>query len=105
MASYLMGPAIGVGIGYVLEAKGLNIISATIAGAIGAGTFSINNGNVSINVGNPISAYVAVIVAVELVKIIQEKTPLDILLVPFTAILSAGFLNLLVLILQCLLTG
>ena len=49
MASYLMGPAIGVGIGYVLEAKGLNIISATIAGAIGAGTFSINNGNVSIN--------------------------------------------------------
>ena len=93
MASYLMGPAIGVGIGYVLEAKGLNIISATIAGAIGAGTFSINNGNVSINVGNPISAYVAVIVAVELVKIIQEKTPLDILLVPFTAILSAGIIT------------
>lgn len=93
IAGYLMGPAIGVGIGYVLEAKGLNIISAVIAGAIGAGTFSLHNGNVEVAVGNPISAYIAVIVAVELVKLVQEKTPLDILLVPLTAILSAGLVT------------
>ena len=93
IASYLMGPAIGVGIGYVLEAKGLNIISAVIAGAIGAGTFSFSNGSVSVNVGNPISAYLAVVVSVELVHLIQEKTPLDILLVPFTAIFASGIIT------------
>ena len=42
VAGYLMGPAIGIGMGYAIDAKGLNLISAVIAGAIGAGTF--NNG-------------------------------------------------------------
>ena len=93
LASYLMGPAIGVGIGIVIEAKGLNMISAVIAGAIGAGTFSIHQGNVSVAVGNPISAYLAVIVAVEATKLVQDKTPLDILLVPFTSILCAGIIT------------
>jgi len=65
IASYLMGPAIGVGIAYVLEAKGLNLMSAVIAGTIGAGTFSLSQGDVSVTVGNPISAYLAVLLAVE----------------------------------------
>lgn len=89
MATYLMGPAIGVGIGYVLDAKGLNLIAAIIAGSIGAGTF---NGNVAV-VGNPISAYIAVIGAVEITRFIQGKTPLDILLVPFTSIVVAGVIT------------
>ena len=93
MASYLMGPAIGVGIAFVLDAKGLNMIAAVIAGAIGAGTFSISHGNVSVAVGNPISAYLAVILAVEATRLVQDKTPLDILLVPFTSILCAGLIT------------
>ena len=44
-------------------------------------------------VGNPISAYLAVIVAVEATKLVQDKTPLDILLVPFTSILCAGIIT------------
>lgn len=86
IATYLMGPAIGVGIGYVIEAKGLNLIAAVIAGAIGAGTF--DNGGVA--VGNPISAYLAVILAVEATRLVQGKTPVDILLVPFVSIIVAG---------------
>lgn len=93
VASYLMGPAIGVGIAFVLEAKGLNMISAVIAGTIGAGTFSMSNGNVSVAVGNPISAYLAVILAVEVTKLVQDKTPLDILVVPFVSILCAGLIT------------
>lgn len=89
IAGNLMGPAIGVGIAYVLQAKGLNIISAVIAGAIGAGTF--NGGGVTS--GNPISAYIAVIVAVEAVRLVQDKTPLDILLVPSTAIITSGIVT------------
>ncbi len=91
ISTYLMGPAIGVGIGYVIEAQGLNLISAIIAGAIGAGTF--NNG---VQAGNPIAAYVAVLVAIEVTRLIQGKTPVDILLVPFTSICSAGLVTIFV---------
>ena len=89
VATYLMGPAIGIGIAFVLDAKGLNLISAVIAGAIGAGTISGNG----LTAGNPISAYLAVIVAVEATRLVQDKTPLDILLVPFVSIMSAGFIT------------
>lgn len=93
IATYLMGPAIGVGIAFVLDAKGLNMISAVIAGTIGAGTFSVSSGNVSVTVGNPISAYLAVILAIEVTKLVQDKTPLDILIVPFVSLLSAGLMT------------
>lgn len=92
MASYLMGPAIGVGIAYAIDAKGLNLIAAVIAGAIGAGTFSGNNASS----GNPVAAYVAVIIAVEITRLLQGKTPVDILLVPFSAILIAGIVTIFV---------
>lgn len=93
IATYLMGPAIGIGIAFVLEAKGLNMISAVIAGAIGAGTFSVSGGNVGVSVGNPISAYLAVILAVEVTKFVQDKTPLDILIVPFVSMMCAGLMT------------
>ena len=89
IATYLMGATIGVGIAYVIEAKGMTLISAVIAGAIGAGTFS-GDGLV---VGDPVSAYIAVIIAVECTKFIQGKTPLDILLIPFTSIVLAGLIT------------
>lgn len=92
MASYLMGPAIGVGIAYAVEAKGLNLIAAVIAGSIGAGTF---NGNTA-SAGNPIAAFVAVIAAVELTRLIQGKTPVDILLVPFVSIVVSGLVTMFV---------
>lgn len=86
IATYLMGPAIGVGIGYAIEATGLNLIVAIIAGAIGAGTFTTKG----VVVGNPISAYIASIVAIEATRLVQGKTPVDILLVPFVSIIVAG---------------
>lgn len=91
-ATYLMGPAIGVGIGYVIEAKGLNLIAAIIAGSIGAGTF---NTDVTTS-GNPIAAYVAVIGAIEVTRLIQGKTPLDILLVPFSSIVVSGVITIII---------
>ncbi len=92
VATLLMGPAIGAGIGYAIDAKGLNLISAIIAGCIGAGTF---NGNVA-GVGNPIVSFFAVIVAVEVTRFVQGKTPIDILIVPFTSIVAAGLVTIFV---------
>ena len=91
-ATYLMGPAIGVAIAYTIDAKGLNLIAAILAGSIGAGT---SNGNVA-STGNPIAAFVAVIGAVEVTRLIQGKTPVDILLVPFVSILIGGIITLVV---------
>lgn len=93
IASYLMGPAVGACVAYVLDAKGLNFITAVIAGAIGAGTFVVDGSQVTLTSGNPIMAYVAVIFAVEVTRLIQEKTPLDILLVPLCSIVSAGLIT------------
>ncbi len=90
MAMYLMGPAIGVGVAYVIDAKGLNLISAIIAGSIGAGTITLSSSGYGLTTGNPIASYCAVIVAVELTRMVQGKTPVDILLVPFVSIVSAG---------------
>ena len=87
VATYLMGPAIGAGIAYAIDAKGLNLIAAVIAGTIGAGTF---NGNTA-TTGNPIAAFV--IIAVEVTRLVQGKTPVDILLVPFTSIIVAGIVT------------
>lgn len=92
IATYLMGPAIGAGIGYAIDAKGLNLIAAIIAGSIGAGTF---NGNVA-TTGNPIAAYIAVIGAVEVTRFVQGKTPIDILLVPFTSIVVSGIITIVI---------
>ena len=92
IATYLMGPAIGVGIGYAIDAKGLNLIAAIIAGSIGAGTFS---GNVA-TTGNPIAAYIAVIGAIEVTRFVQGKTPIDILLVPFTSIVVSGIITIVI---------
>lgn len=89
IATYLMGPAIGAGVAYAIDAKGLNLIAAVIAGTIGAGTF---NGNTAA-VGNPIASFIAVIIAVEVTRLIQGKTPVDILLVPFTSIIVAGIVT------------
>ena len=88
VAGYLMGPAIGVGMGYAIDAKGLNLISAVIAGAIGAGTF--NNG---VQAGNPISAYVAVLAAIEVTRLIQGKTPIDYFTCSFCFYLYSRFGN------------
>lgn len=89
VATFLMGPAIGVGIGYAINAKGLNLIAAIIAGSIGAGTF---NGNLASS-GNPFVSFAAVIVAVEVTRFVQGKTPVDILIVPFISIVTAGLVT------------
>jgi Predicted membrane protein, putative toxin regulator len=86
VAKNLMGPAIGIGIAYSIHATGISLIVALIAGAIGAGTFSGG----MINTGDPVCAYLAVLIAVEVAKMVQGKTPVDILIVPLITIITSG---------------
>lgn len=110
IASILTGAGIGAGMANYLKAPKLVVFSAIVAGFIGAyaeevigATITYNSifvsfkGSLSsivakisvVSPGNPISAYVCALMAIELGTLVQGKTKLDILLVPLTCIFSA----------------
>ncbi len=110
IASILTGAGIGAGMATYLKAPRLVVFSAIVAGFIGAyaeqvmgATILYNSISVSLDgsmnsvvallskglPGNPISAYVCALMAIELGSLVQGKTKLDILLVPLTCIFSA----------------
>lgn len=90
-AQYMMGPAIGAGVAYSLDVSPLAIFASLVTGAIGAGTISINSGIASISIGEPMGAFTAALIGAECSKLVQGKTKVDIILVPFTTILVGGF--------------
>lgn len=110
IASILTGAGIGAGMATYLKAPKLVVFSAIVAGFVGAYTeqvlgaaitynsisLSLNGSITSVSAllskglpGNPISAYVCALMAIELGSLVQGKTKLDILLVPLTCIFSA----------------
>ena len=93
IAKFLMGAGIGVGIAHALGKNKLLIFSAAVAGMIGsfAGNLMPNAETPLVDIsglivkglpGNPIGAYVAVMLVVEVVGLYAGKTKLDILIVP-----------------------
>lgn len=78
VASSMMGPAIGAAIAYGLGAPPLVLFSAVVTGAAGAA------------LGGPAGAYVAAVLSVEVGKLVSKTTKLDIIVTPFTTILT-GF--------------
>ncbi|HLR35826.1 MAG TPA: PTS sugar transporter subunit IIC [Tissierellales bacterium] len=90
ITQYMMGPAIGAGVAYSLNAPPLGIFASVATGAIGAGTIGLNSGELAIQVGEPVGALVAVLVGAEFSKLIQGKTKVDIVLVPISTVLVGG---------------
>lgn len=106
VAKMLMGAGIGVGIAHALGKNKLIIFSAAVTGLIGAFALNIIDGNfVSVftvgakdvsfikfgTPGNPIGAYVATLLTIEIASLYQGKTKLDIILVPLgMLVLSFG---------------
>lgn len=80
----ITGAAIGAGVALALKNKNMVVISAVAAGAVGY----IGN--------NPLCAFFAVILAVELGALVVGKTKVDIIVTPLVVILSAHFLTLLI---------
>ncbi|ENQ3105822.1 hypothetical protein SAMN04488168_12617 [Bacillus sp. 491mf] len=93
VAKSLMAPAIGAGIAFMLGANGLVIFSAMVAGAIGAGAISITAAGLMIKTGEPIGALITATLAVYIGKRLSGKTALDMMLVPFAAILGSGLVG------------
>lgn len=93
VAAGLTGAGIGVGVARKLEAQQLVTVSAAVAGMIGAfaskilaGTILVDGNLVLAGPGEPLGAFVAAYIAIELGIMISGKTKLDIILTPLVCI-------------------
>ena len=77
-SSPVVGAAIGVAIAYGLKVKPLAIFSSAVTGALGY------------KLGGPVGAYLAAVVSAEMGNLVAGKTPVDIVLVPISSIVSGG---------------
>lgn len=97
VGKFMMGAGIGAGIAHALKAPKMVIASCIVAGFIGAFPNNFNEHNLSSiaigNPGNPISCYLAVLIACELGLLVSGKTKLDILVVPIVCCVSAGLIT------------
>ncbi len=85
---YVVGAAIGIAVAYALKAEGLVLFSCAVVGAIG---YSLKDGVMAAKYfAGPAGAFLAVLVACELGKLVYKETKVDILVTPLTVILS-GF--------------
>lgn len=99
----LTGAGIGVGVAMKYKAPPLVVISSAVAGLIGAFASKILAGTVYANSvvtlagpGEPLGAFIASLVGIELGKLISGKTKVDIILVPIVTIMAGGIIGLLV---------
>lgn len=104
-AKISMGFGIALGVAYKLNKKPLVAISAGVAGMIGAYASNILDGSVFndagtvttlISVGEPLGAFIAAFVALEVGSLVNGKTKVDIIVVPLVSILSGAIAGLLV---------
>lgn len=102
-ASALTGAGIGVGVAYKFKESPLVVVSAAVCGMIGAFATKILAGTVFANgvvtfagPGEPLGAFIAAYVGIEIGHLISGKTKLDILLTPLVSIFAGSAAGLLV---------
>ena len=100
VAAGLTGAGIGAGVARKLDAGHLVIVSAAVAGMIGAFAGDVMSGSivndgslVLSGPGEPLGAFVAAYIAIEIGILISGKTKLDIILTPLVCIGRAADLR------------
>ena len=101
VAQMLTGAGVGCGVAVKLKAKPLTVLSAAVAGMIGAFASKIIAGSVLVEgamtlvgPGEPLGAFLAAIAAVYLGKVVAGKTKLDILVTPLSLITTGAVVGL-----------
>lgn len=95
-AKSVTGAGIGVGVAAKLKASPLTAVAAAVAGFVGAFP-NLSLGAVNIGTpGEPLGAFVAAYVAVELGALVSGKTKLDILVTPLCCVLGGSVVGLLI---------
>lgn len=90
IAKSLMGAGIGVGIACKFKSDPLVVVSAAVAGLIGAFPATMTTLNVGAP-GNPLSAFIAAYIAIEISSLVSRKTPVDIIVTPVVSIVVGAF--------------
>lgn len=94
VAQYMMGPAIGAGVAFSVQAAPLGMFASIAAGAIGAGTLSASAvGAWTVTIGEPMGAFIAALAAAEFSKLVAGRTRVDIVLVPALTIIVGGLVG------------
>lgn len=103
IAKVLTGAGIGVGVAHRYGESPLVTVSAASAGMIGAFASKILAGEVIVDgvvhlagAGEPLGAFIAAYVGIELGHLVSGKTKLDILVTPIISILCGGFVGLMI---------
>ena len=101
IAAAMTGAGIGVGVAYKFKESPLVVVSAATAGMVGAFAGNIAKGTVFVDgvihfagPGDPLGAFIAAYVGIELGHLISGKTSVDILLTPFVSIVGGSAVGL-----------
>lgn len=98
LASACTGVAIGVGVANSLGTPRLVIYASGVTGFIGANASNLVNGKLITETGallitgggDPLGAFIAALVGIELGRLVSGKTKVDIIVTPFVTILAGG---------------
>ena len=95
-AKSITGAGIGVGVAVKLKASPLTAVSAAVAGFVGAFP-KLALGAVTMGTpGEPLGAFIAAYIAVELGVLVSGKTKLDILVTPVCCVIGGSLVGLLI---------
>lgn len=90
IAKSMLAPAIGAGVAYQLGGNTLIIFSAMIASTVGGNAVHFTPAGLTFVSGQPISAVIAAVIAVYVGKAVTGKTKLDMMAIPFSAVVVGG---------------
>ena len=101
MAAAVTGAGIGCGVAYRFKEPPLVVLSAAVAGMVGAFAAKITAGTVFVDgvvhlagPGEPLGAFLAAYIAIEAGHMVSGKTKVDILVTPFCGILAGSAVGL-----------
>jgi len=100
IAMALTGPVIGIGVAHALKAPKLVILASGVVGFLGAFGSSLGTNNlldqgklIISGSGDPLGAFIAVVIAAEIGRFISGKTKIDIIITPFVTIIIGGIIS------------
>ena len=103
VAASLTGAGIGCGVAYKYKSSPLVLLSSATAGMVGGFASALLSGTVINGAvlsyagpGEPLGAFIAAYVAIEMGTLVSGKTKLDILVTPFVGIVSGSAIGLLI---------
>ena len=103
VASVLTGAGIGCGVAYKFKESPLVVLSAATAGMVGAyaskilaGTLIVDGAVTLAGPGEPLGAFIAAYIGIEVGHLVSGKTKIDILVTPLCSIVSGSVIGLLV---------